>query len=209
MRVFMVRKKINNLGFTLIELMISIAIFAILSSMVLVNFRANDKVHNLKNQAMLVLDGIKTAQTSALSGRLVDNSLPDSYGFLLSSGNFDFSGNVLQDCSAGCLYASTTDGWEFLNKINISDKVEIASYYKNKDGGIILNQDKTIIDFSPPRANMGIGLGNGDTPTDVFLEISDTSDSGIGFYCLGIDKMSGRMDFEARANSGDTCPSTN
>lgn len=200
----MKKKYLNNSGFTLIELLISIAIFTILSSIVLINFRANEKVHNLKNQAMLVLDSIRSAQTSALSGRLINQELPVSYGFILSSSVGVTFSDETEDCKNGCLYASTTNGWKFLAKSGLADQMKIESYDKNN----ALNSD-TVIDFMPPRANMNISFNSASSQSDVFLKIYDSANPDIGLYCLGVSRMSGRMDFEDRSGGDTFCPSKN
>jgi prepilin-type N-terminal cleavage/methylation domain-containing protein len=56
-------------GFTLVEVVIVIAIFVILSSITIFNYRDFDNSIKLKNQALGVALAIKTVQTKALSSR--------------------------------------------------------------------------------------------------------------------------------------------
>lgn len=95
-------KKIQyNTGFTFLELIIVIAIFAMISGVVLYNSRDFSKQVELENTAQEIALAIKEAQTKAVSGSINQNITLDQgekvrYGVMFS--NVD-SGNELSNAS--------------------------------------------------------------------------------------------------------------
>ena len=62
-------KKVS--GFTLIEIIVVIAIIAFFSTFLIIGFRGNEKQRAINNAALSVVDGLKRMQTMAFSGSLV------------------------------------------------------------------------------------------------------------------------------------------
>ena len=69
-------------GFTLIELISSISIFVIISTVMVVNFREGERLSNLNYSARTVVQEVKRMQASALSSKSVSGgiSLPQGFG---------------------------------------------------------------------------------------------------------------------------------
>jgi prepilin-type N-terminal cleavage/methylation domain-containing protein len=164
-------------GFTLIELMVVIAIIGFFSSFLLINFRSNQKVAEVRQQALLVIDLIKRAQTMALSGQTVDGERPVGYGAVAICPNND-------DPCLGVI-AITDDGenWKMVTGTELS---------KN----IILEGDIHLFAFSGSRANLEIIAiidGHETIIQDTVLRIENVSDSTIA-QCIGANALSGRID---------------
>lgn len=58
-------------GFTLVELLISISIIGVMTGMMLANFRSGQQSTELRLASDILVDQIRSVQTSSLSGRLV------------------------------------------------------------------------------------------------------------------------------------------
>ena len=88
---------LNSKGFTLVELLISVSIFTLITAMVVVNFRAGAEQSDLRRAAQAVAGNIRELQTMAQTGRQVD---------LCPTSRTDELGEVVE-CGAG------TDGGTF------------------------------------------------------------------------------------------------
>jgi len=178
---FIKNKKVlgNVFGFTLIEMMIVISIISIFSSMTVINFRANEKSKELDNQALILLDGIKKTQTSALAGKLIDDELPVAYRIevapCLSNCSFDLKIEPLGES----LYTLETSELS-KSKISIVDE-------NVNDIDKVLN-----INISPFRGKMSMFF-NG-APTNVAsIRLEHIDDSSIS-KLITINAISGRID---------------
>jgi prepilin-type N-terminal cleavage/methylation domain-containing protein len=172
----------NKKGFTLAEMMIVIAIIGIFSSMTIVNFRGNEKVREVDNQALLLLDGIKRIQTSSLSGRTIEGDTVSAYRF-----------EINKCFSSGCSYsllASTTPPMIVFDTVLLElSNIDII------DNAIPTNSigDNLKVDIFPPRGNMDILIDGVSGNSEVILKIEHKDDSDI-FKKIKINKISGRMD---------------
>jgi len=169
----MTAKNHRQLGFTLIELIIAIAIVGFFSSFMVVNFRANEKVRTFKNQAMLILDGVKKVQTMALSGTRFNGQLPKAYGFTIDAcqpGNCRF--NLVADPGGEAEVIN-------LETVNLDERAGI-------DSGAVE------IFFFPPRAEASIKI-NGDSEDAVEIKLINV-DENIEPLCVKVNRISGRMD---------------
>ncbi len=63
---------LTNPAFTIIEMMVSVAIIAIITVVVVINFRAGRQRDELRDGAMHIVSLIQQAQTYALAGKTVD-----------------------------------------------------------------------------------------------------------------------------------------
>lgn len=168
--------KRNRRGFTLIELMVAISIFTLLSSFTIINYRVNEKVRALKNQAQELVSGIQKIQNMALTGETVNSEVPIIYKFSLA------------DCVDNCVYKlsavispteETIISQTALKAVNINI-TPLAS------GGIVA-------EFAPPRGKMLLHAQNDPTETyaDTAIEIKN-SDVAV---CIRLNAISGRIDY--------------
>lgn len=73
-------------GFTIVELLISIAIFGILAAFVLVGFRNSDELEKFRLDSQFLASTIRRAQSLALSGARFQGDFPSGgYGIILST----------------------------------------------------------------------------------------------------------------------------
>jgi prepilin-type N-terminal cleavage/methylation domain-containing protein len=168
--------KKNQSGFTLIEILIAIAIFSILSSIMILNFRGDNKTKELKNDCQKITDALRQAQTMALSGQQVTNGagkifIPDAYRFMpVCSGS---------TCKSLRLVASSSPTSFLISTIRL-DKSEIY-------GLNIL-----AINFIPPSADSSI-LINGVATTSVNMKVRHTQNNTLS-RCVSYNSISGRID---------------
>jgi len=125
-----------NRGFTLIELLVAIGIFTLLSSFMVVNYRDNETIRTLKNQAQETIAGMEKIQNMALTGESVNGASPASYQFSIA------------ECAANCSYK--------LSAV-FADHTDVISQTNLKSVSI---KGSLQADFSPPRGNMTISPGN-------------------------------------------------
>lgn len=154
----------NKSGFTLIELMIAIGIFSLLMTLAVVNLNSNDKSRDLRNNALLVLEGIKQAQTLALGGELIGAIVPDYYNFKINQ------------CSSDCSYnleGSTTQSLVSYKTVNLP-KAKVSS-------------SNVMISFRPPRAQ---ATATGGTTT--VIKLIHASDANLK-WCVIFNSISGRV----------------
>jgi prepilin-type N-terminal cleavage/methylation domain-containing protein len=70
----------NNKGFTLLEVMVAIGIMVILLTVVMVNYRDQERRSTLNFEAQKMVSVLKRAQMMALTGKEVNGSRPTGYG---------------------------------------------------------------------------------------------------------------------------------
>ena len=162
------------------ELMIAISIIGIFSTLTIINFRGNEKNKEINNQALLLLDGISRMQTSALSGRIIDNKVPTSYLLLVD--------RCLADCSYN-LSANTIIGLVSINDVNL--KSSIVDIIDNS--GVSLG-DNLKVEILPPRGNIKIYVDDVIlTNNEVLIKLTHTDDPSI-VKKIRINGISGRLD---------------
>ena len=171
---------IKQSGFTLIELLIVISIISIFSTMTIINFRGNEKTRDMNNQVLLLLDGIIRMQTSALSGRIIDNKVPTSYLLLVD--------RCLADCSYN-LSASTTIGLIDIDNVALNNStVDIV----DNDGISLGNNLK--VEILPPRGKLAIYVDDIWLSTnEVVIKLTHLDNPAI-VKKIRINGISGRLD---------------
>ena len=77
-------------GFTIIELLVSLGIFIIVTTMVVANFRGGNRSDELKIAAETVASNLRRAQNMALAGELTDGiTPPGGYGIYFNLATAD------------------------------------------------------------------------------------------------------------------------
>jgi len=171
----------KNCGFTLIELLLAISLFMILSSFTIINYRTNEKVRELKNQAQLLVSGLQKIQNMALTGESVNGLTPLAYKFSIA------------ECSENCSYglsAIVSSDLEVAEEPISSSALKSVtiSIAGNPPGGLAAK-------FSPPRGKMSLQSADG-APTayaDAAIEISNANHDG--YFCVKLNSVSGRIDY--------------
>ncbi len=83
-------KKSYKKGFTLIELLVVIAVIGIISSMLVVNWRKNEKQYQLQRATQEIVQNIRKAQDMALNSLEYQGEIPNySYGVSFDSNDND------------------------------------------------------------------------------------------------------------------------
>jgi len=72
--------KIYNLGFTLIELIVVMAIVSSIAALVLAHYRSGEQVSDLQTYSQKIANVLKQAQSLALSGEEIAGGRPNGYG---------------------------------------------------------------------------------------------------------------------------------
>lgn len=75
----------NQTGFSLIEILIAISIFILLSILVVINFRGNDVETALSNSGLEFSQALRTAQNYGLTCKVFDNDSYSGYGILINT----------------------------------------------------------------------------------------------------------------------------
>lgn len=79
--IFMIKKdKKIELGFTLVEMLVSLFIIALLSGLVFANYRAGQKDRAVIVQAETMVNDIRSVQNKAINGVATDSQVPYGYG---------------------------------------------------------------------------------------------------------------------------------
>lgn len=156
--------RLNKKGFTLIELLVAISIMGLLSTIIVANYRDNEEIRKLKNQAELMIDGLEKAQNMALSGMMVNNQIPIAFQFSVNNCSND-----------NCKYEIKAI---FSNDEDLNLVIDSRQFVNLK-----INNDLRI-NFLLPRANIKI-----EESSSEFIELSNDN----GCYRIDLDSISDRI----------------
>jgi len=84
---------VGNKGFSLIELLVSVAVIVVIVAVVGVNFRTNSEEDKLQQTASLMMNSLREAQLSAINGKVVEpapgqKEKPEAYLFSVASDSY-------------------------------------------------------------------------------------------------------------------------
>ncbi len=137
--------KYNQFGFTLVDLIISIGIFGVISTMVMVNYRAGTRSDTVRQSADIALSILRRAQTMTLTGALTASAFPQGgYGVRFDENDDDVI-ILFADIDGNFSYTSDTD--TDLEQIDLPGN---AIFEANEDSGSTGFLD---VVFSPPDAD--------------------------------------------------------
>lgn len=169
----------NFSGFTLVEMLVVMSIIGIFSSFLVVNFRSQENQRQLKNGALALLDGIKKAQTLALSGSTLVSDAVD-YGLLVNPA-YNFV-NGSKSCQLGCIYAQKADASVYFLEALDFPNVTLDNSAVNFAVG-----------FSLARGN--ITMAKGSTVLSQFtIKLYHSKQPSLAPYCVNIATVSGRLE---------------
>lgn len=114
----------NGAGFTLIEIMVTIFIIAMVSSIMVVNWRKNEKRYQLQMAVQGIIQNIRKAQDMALTGKKIGSEdVPPSYGVYFDKQDAD-NYIIFGDKNGNNTYQPADD--ISIDNISIESGVEIS-----------------------------------------------------------------------------------
>jgi len=149
----------KNFGFTLIDLMVSIAIFGLISASVLINFLAGARGDSVRQSANIAANFLRRAQTMTLSGELLANGTFPSGGYGIRFDSSDTNTLILFGDNNG------DHAYDAGEEINTQDLVSNA--YFNATGNLDVL-------FSSPDADVYFNGATTDPSKQVVFSASET-----------------------------------
>ncbi len=181
-RMLSQRKNKNLFGFTLIELMVSISIIAIISSMYLVNYRSANKATQLSLAMQKLSSDIRLAQNYSLGLVDFNGEIPEGgWGVHFNQGDNFYT--IFADSFDDTIGSYTfDDSSEEFRKINLPKGVSIDSIAIGDTPDMESSLD---IVFLPPNPTTYIN-GVDNTKAKITLKNTDnnTSDIEVNFFGL-------------------------
>ena len=149
-------KKSRQKGFTLLELMVSVAIIAIVSTIFLSSYRSGGRKSDLRMAAQMLVSNVRIAQSNALSLKHFEGSMPDGgWGVVFdrNASEYVIFADVDDDvvCDSTCDNTSNEDA----SRIALADGITILDTLG--DGGSI---NRVQVSFLPPDPQIFICLDN-------------------------------------------------
>lgn len=142
------QKKNTAKGFTIIELMVSASIIAIISLLVIANFRGSNQRAGLDNEAERLSSVIRQAHIDSLIGLTVGGSRPlGGFGIHISKCSSNCEYYIFADKNNDHVYTPAADG----NYIARFGMLEDAVYVDS-----VLPADNIYISFVPPQGKIYI-----------------------------------------------------
>lgn len=172
----------NNFGFSLIELLVSISILIIITSISVNSFSMWQKNENLKQSALVLMSNIQKAQVMSLSGQMHNGSAPDAYGIYFNDTN-PTSYTVFADVDGHYIYDN--DGTEIIATYDLLDDVSISNLTP------VVSNELTII-FKLPKAQIYINQAI----TDSVAEIKISHDITSAIKTIKVKRITGQIDME-------------
>lgn len=198
------KKKYQPAGYTLVELLVSISIIAILTTLVIANFKGSNEKIILDNEAQRVASVIREMHINSLIGQTVGEVRPRGFGFNLETcihtGAPDF-----------CSYTSFADTSATPNyKLDANDTImqTIRTFDKNVEfysistytigaGSPTTGITKINIAFIPPNGSIQFFIDNNATATtDETLEIVLRYYNSSYLKRIIINRISGQIDIQ-------------
>jgi Tfp pilus assembly protein FimT len=168
-------------GFTIIELLVSLGIFIIITTMVVANFRAGSRGDDLRISAEAMVSNLRKAQNMALAGQPTNDIIPPGgYGLYFNLATpdryvifADVNGNLAYDSGEALV-----DGL-----VTLPREVRITSV-----SPVIIS---TVV-FKPPKPTIYINGG----PTEAALSVTIKHTSSEQTRTVTVNRVSGRIDIE-------------
>jgi len=165
-----VRKRDKKNGFTLTELMVTISIIVVISSILIINFRQGEQTYKLQRNAYLVAQGIRKAQNMALSSSEHNGEIKNYYGVYFNTAGSDFFYIFASDNK---IYNPGSN--EEVEKIELEEGMVIKDISKN-NLNIVFSPPYAVVSFNPSvsQATITVGKESGTCPQDcLYIKVND------------------------------------
>ncbi|MCD4705936.1 prepilin-type N-terminal cleavage/methylation domain-containing protein [bacterium] len=172
----------NNFGFSLIELLVSVSILIIITSISVNSFSMWQKNENLKQSALTLMSNIQKTQVMSLSGQMYNGSVPDSYGVYFNDTNLT-SYIIFADVDGDHIYDN--DGTEMLATYDLLDDVSISNLTP------VTSNELTII-FKLPKAQIYVNQAIIDSQAEIEIIHNITSQ----LKTIKVKRITGQIDME-------------
>ncbi len=165
-------------GFTLIEMLVSIAILALLSTVIIANYRAGQRQVNVQNAANQLASDLRVAQNYTLSGKenASGNFPTGGWGVHLVNGNASYI--LFADNNGNYTY----DAGEEFKTLNLPNKTQISAIQIN-------GSDTSPLDivFEPPDPTTYIdGTKNNNDAEITLIETDSSKTKKVKVNCFGL-----------------------
>ena len=167
-------------GFTLVELMVSIAIMLIVAAIILVQYQSFNSSVILKNLAYEVAISIREAQVLSVSVLGDSGDFSGIYGVHFPDGGGS-SYSIFIDSNSNLQYEAGVD--EIFETFTLNRDFQLANqicYEQTASGRVCTNTESNVY-FQRPDFDAGIGIGAGQPPDtgvtslEIFVEPTDGS----------------------------------
>ncbi|MEA2088315.1 MAG: prepilin-type N-terminal cleavage/methylation domain-containing protein [Patescibacteria group bacterium] len=174
--------KNNIFGFSLIELLVSVSIIVIITSISVASFTSWKKDENLRQSALVLMSNMQKIQNMSLTGQMYNGSIPIAYGAYFNDTN-PSSYTLFADMNGDYIYdddgTEKIEDFDLLGDVCISNLIPVAS-------------NKLTIIFKLPKAEIYI---NQDTLDNV-AEIDVIHNITSNFKTIKIKRITGQIDME-------------
>jgi len=177
----MIKNNYNKPAFTLIEVIISMAIFIIILSLTMVNHRQGEHLNTFRLQALNIEDSIRSVQNMALTGKKIDDSIPSAYGIFFS----ETENNVVIYGDNGDNFFNNADD-SIYSEISLEEGVKLNRYTLSCDE--FVSDTSLDIIFIPPQPTMIINDNLSCSGAIIFMESNKVG----GKWGVYFDAVSGR-----------------
>ncbi len=196
--MFVRKNKINRSGFTLVELIVSISIIAVLTTMAINNFRGSNEKNILANEAERVASVIRQMHINSLIGQTVNGARPRSFGFNLQTCIHSGTPTICHYIS----FADNETNGTIDYKYDSGDDVlqTITTFDKNIEftainiGGSSL--DELNIVFIPPQGSIQFFGSGTDALTDEEVEIVLRYHNTSYYKRITVNRISGQIEIQ-------------
>ena len=173
----------NKPAFTLIEILISMSIFILIFTIVMLNYRQGENNNIFRLQAFDIEDSIRDVQNMAMTGKEIDNFVPDAYGIFLDKA----SRNIIIYGDKNGDYVFKKDEDPIYSKNILQNNINFSKYTLSCDGNIISSNLNIV--FIPPGPT--VLINNNPDCTSLIISIDSTTSSGN--WHIYFDAVSGKV----------------